>query len=121
MRFGNQKNFIESSLVNNMNVVHKLNSQPLLNKKTIVTIILVIIAVVVLEIWSVNRLASFGHQISKLEQTKLDLILENQVLENQIAKESSLQEAETKANYLGFSKVKNVEYIQSNNSLAEGR
>ena len=75
-----------------MNVLHELRAEPFLKKRVVGLIIIVIGLVVVLEIWTMNRLATYGEQIAKLGETKLKISLENQVLKNQIAKISSLSE-----------------------------
>lgn len=97
-----------------MEIVKQLEPQPFLRKKLLFPILLVLILVVILEIWSVNRLATVGTQISKLEKTKSSLILENQTLKNQISTLSSLNTAQDKVKNLGFEKIKNISYLKLN-------
>ncbi len=59
-----------------------INEQISFRKKILIVVCLIVIPVVVLEIWSVNRLATYGVQISELERSKDRLKLENQILEN---------------------------------------
>lgn len=66
----------------------------------------------ILEIWTVNRLSSFGDQINKLEEAKQELTLENQILSNEIAKKQSLSQVEGYAKSLGFSSSSNVVYLR---------
>ncbi len=80
-------------------------------KRLLLTLLIPIIVIAVLEIWLVNRLSTFGLEISKLEQAAFALETENQLLKNEIDKQSSLISIENKARSLGFEKVKNIEYI----------
>lgn len=73
---------------------------------------LIILIVAVLEIWSVNRMATYGAEITKLEHSKSVLKLENQLLENEIAQRSSLTNIERYRIYLGFEKVKKIEQVK---------
>jgi cell division protein FtsL len=79
-----------------------------IQKKYIIFAILICLPLVILEIWSVNRLATLGVQISSLENTASALRLENQVLSDQIAKRSSISQIESEAQLLGFAKVKSI-------------
>ena len=79
-----------------------------IQKKYLLFAVLIILPLVLLEIWSVNRLATLGTEINKLENTSSALKLENQVLENGIAKRSSLQQVEAESIKLGFQKVRNT-------------
>ncbi len=83
-----------------------------IQKKYLIFGILIILPLVLLEIWSVNRLATLGVEINKLENTSSALKLENQVLENEIAKRSSLQQIETASKQLGFQKVKSTVQLE---------
>lgn len=80
----------------------------------IVSAILILMAVVV-EIWTVNRLATLGQQLSSLDQAKASLTLENQVLENKIAQDSSLQKIESESKDLGLQPTKNIQYLKPSN------
>ncbi len=84
----------------------------ILRKKIIVVLILLLVALSLVEIWVVNRLSTYGEQISKLEETKMSILLENQVLQNQIDEISSLNNVEDLVKDYGFEKVKNIEYIR---------
>lgn len=98
-----------------MNIVHQLQPQNLLKKQIFFLFGIIIIMVTILEIWAVNRLATFGDQISKTNEAKNALKLENQLLENQIAQQSSLLQAANTAQALGFENIKNIQYINSKN------
>src|SRR3989344_8635729 len=91
-----------------------INEQISFRKKILIVVSLIVIPVVVLEIWSVNRLATFGVQISELERSKDILKLENQILENKIAEKSSLFIVESMVKKYGYSKAKNIEYLKQN-------
>lgn len=67
--------------------------------------------VLVLEVWMVNRLSTYGTKIEELKAIEANLQLENQVLENTIAQKASLKQVELKAVLLGFSSIKNLEYV----------
>jgi hypothetical protein len=95
-------------------ILQKIEQQDL-KKRIFLIIFILIIPAVVLEIWSVNRLATLGSKINTLEQTKAALTLENQVLENQIAQKSSLAEIEDSSKQLGFQKIKSVTYLGPDN------
>ncbi|KKR81428.1 MAG: hypothetical protein UU73_C0001G0092 [Candidatus Daviesbacteria bacterium GW2011_GWA1_41_61] len=72
----------------------------------------ILLAVLFLEIWAVNRLSTYGDKIQDIKSAKMALDLENQVLENQIAQQSSLASIETKAVSLGFTAVKSWQYLK---------
>lgn len=98
----------------NNKLLQKIEQQDL-KKRILLVIFVLIIPAVVLEIWSVNRLATLGSRINNLEQTKAALSLENQVLENQIAEKSSLTKIEDASKQLGFQKIKSVVYLGPDN------
>lgn len=79
---------------------------------------LIVIPVIVLEIWSLNRLSTYGEQISSLEKTKASLKLDNQILENEIAQKSSLRIMENISKSYGFKNISKVEYVKDLNSIA---
>lgn len=74
-----------------------------------------LLAVLFLEIWSVNRLSTYGEKIQDIKSAKVILELENQVLENQIAQDASLTAIEVKASALGFNSVKTWHYFRPSN------
>lgn len=96
-----------------MNIVKTFNSTLTLKRKIALVILLIVIPFVVLEIWSLNRLATYGNEINKLEGTKQNLMLQNQILEAQISKQAALKEVELKAKLLGFEKITKVEIVKS--------
>lgn len=61
-----------------------------------------LIVMVVVQIWSMNRLAVLGNKITQIEETKAALVRENQILENQVASKASLQYIQKLADNLGF-------------------
>lgn len=75
--------------------------------------VVLIFAVLILEIWVMNRLSTYGDKIDDLKINQKKLALENQVLENRIAQELSLVNIEGKASVLGLQTVKNVEYLKT--------
>lgn len=95
-----------------MNIFESIEHNSLTRKKVIFLLALLILLITILEIWSMNRLSTYGLQISQLERTKQSLTLENQVLENEIARRASLNKIEGNATYYGFSQVKKVEYMK---------
>lgn len=72
------------------------------------------------EIWAVNRLATYGDKIQELKNTEASLELENQILENAVAQKSSLYSIGEKASKLGFDSAKSFSYLNSP-SLASAR
>lgn len=86
-----------------------------LKKRILLIIFILIIPAMLLEIWSVNRLATLGSKISSLEQAKVSLTLDNQVLEDEIAKKASLNQIENESQQLGFQKIKSVTYLGTEN------
>lgn len=66
---------------------------------------------IVLEIWTANRLSSYGEQISRLEAAKADLQIENQNLQNKIDQQSSLAQIEQYSKQFGFTQVNHVQYV----------
>ena len=74
-------------------------------------LVLLLIAFSIVEIWVVNRLSTYGEQISKLEETRTNYVLENQVLQNQIDEASSLEEIGKLVKSYGFAEIKNIEYL----------
>lgn len=89
-----------------------LENKPWFRKKIIGLIILVVGLVAVLEIWTVNRLATYGEQLSKLEQIKGSLSTENELLENQIAEKSSLSHLSEQAAAEGFRPIRDVAVVK---------
>lgn len=99
-----------------------LEDRPWFRKKIIGLIMLIVAGVVVLEIWMVNRLATYGEQLSKLEEIKGSLITENELLENEIAEKSSLVHLEEKAKSEGFSPIKALKFVkETQKDLALGQ
>ncbi len=80
-------------------------------RKILVTFLIILVLTMVTEIWSLNRLSTFGDQISKLEQTRQELTLENLLLKNQIDERASLKKMVEYASLYGFIKPKNVQYV----------
>ena len=66
-----------------------------------------LILMVVLQIWTMNRLAVLGEKITQIEKSKAALVMENQMLENQVASKASLQYIKKVADNLGFNSETN--------------
>lgn len=98
-----------------MKLLRKFETDSNLGRKIIIIPIILIVCISILEIWIVNRLSTYGDQISNLEQREVSLKLENQILENQIAEKSSLLEIEKLSKSIGFNSNKNIEYIKADN------
>lgn len=98
-----------------MTILKKFETDSILRKKIIILPILIILLVSVLEIWVVNRLSTYGDQISQLQQREASLRMENQLLENEIAEKSSLIQVDKASKSLGFEKVKKFEYVSDLN------
>lgn len=96
-----------------MKLLKFFETESIFRRKILLFVTLLIFLFSILEIWVVNRLATFGEQINKLSITKSNLELENQMMQNQIARLSSLHEIEKEAINLGFEKIRNIEYINT--------
>lgn len=103
-----------------MQILKKFETDAWFRKKIVIFPLILIILVALLEIWAVNRLSTFGVQISELERNAENLRLENQLLENEIAQKSSLNEQQKDSQKLGYVRVRNIEFIKELN-LASAR
>lgn len=99
-----------------MALLQVLNGKKL-KYQIILILSLLVLFVTVLTIWSMNRLATVGEQISQFERTKSSLELENELLAKRIAEKKSLNQAEETSKKLGFGKIQQIEYV-SDNGLA---
>jgi hypothetical protein len=89
-----------------------LQSIHLTRKKSAGIVIAIVIIGALFEIWTLNRLATFGDQIAKFEQASLDLKLENQILENEIAMRSAFQAVNSESSQLGFKRISQIDFIR---------
>ena len=80
----------------------------------IVSAVIILMAIIV-EIWTVNRLSTFGQELNKLDQQKAALQLNNQVLQNEIAQDSSLQEISNESKNLGLQPIAHIQYLKPSN------
>lgn len=96
-----------------MSILTKIESQSWFRKRIIITLSIFMLSLIILEIWVVNRLSTYGEQINKVEQTKADLFLENQILESQLFRLVSLRVIEGESAKLGFEKAAHIEFIKS--------
>lgn len=94
-----------------MALLKKFELTPKFNRKVVVVAAFIIVPLLVLEIWTMNRLSTLGQGIAELESSKEHLELENTVLRNKISEKRSLTETAQKAKSLGFTKVDKIEYI----------
>lgn len=94
-----------------MAILIKINSLFSTKRKVILFSLLILLPLVIIEVWSVNRLSTFGEQIVQFEKIKSSLKLENQLLENEISKKSALSNIEREAKAYGFEKITKVEYL----------
>lgn len=74
--------------------------------------VLILLSLLCLEFWTVNRLSIYGDKISQLKRAEDALVMENQVLANSIAQSSSLKVLEKNAKSIGFEEIKNLQYIK---------
>jgi hypothetical protein len=81
-------------------------------KKVLIVGFLIFALVVFLEMWSVNRLSSYGAKLSQLTQTETSLRLENTILEDELAKRSALSNVSPMANQFGFRDNPVSDYIK---------
>lgn len=66
----------------------------------------------VIEIWIGHSLINSGEKLQRIDDIKESLTLENQILENEIATRSALINIATRSAELGFSSVKDIQYIR---------
>lgn len=98
-----------------MNLLIAFEQNSSLKKKILGVLGFSIVFLIVCEIWVVNHLATYGDKISKLEQTKQNLITENMILEKELAGKSALLNVEESARKMGFASNKSIEYIKDHN------
>jgi cell division protein FtsL len=98
-----------------------LENKPWFRKKLLALILVVVAVVAVMEIWMVNRLATYGEQLSKLDEIKDSLVTENELLENEIAEKSSLSHLGEAAYEQGYAPIKKIEYVKDNSEIASGQ
>lgn len=94
-------------------MIHKFPQSLLISRKILAVLLVLLFLVSLLEIWLVNRLATYGMEISKMQYSAEGLKRENQVLKNQIDEQASLTVNYQKAAELGFESIKNVYYLKS--------
>lgn len=101
-----------------MALLKKINFSHRINRKLVILAALIIVPLVVVEIWTMNRLSTVGEGIAELQASKAHLELENAVLKNKISERKSLFEVEKKSKSLGFEKMSKIEYIENEPGLA---
>lgn len=67
---------------------------------------------VVLEVFIVNRLSTYGEKINEIERKKSQLELENSDLKDKLYTKLSLEKISKQASSLGFDSIKKTEYIK---------
>lgn len=96
-----------------MSLSHKFPAQNLISKKMLFLLIAVVFSLCLLEIWLVNRLSTYGEQISKMQHASQVLSMENQILKNEIDKKTSLNSSLGLVENEGYVPVKNVFVVKS--------
>ncbi len=71
-----------------------------------------LVVMLVLEVWMVNRLSTYGNQLAQIKQQEVGFALKNQLLENQIARAGALSDIEHKSEVLGFSQIASYTYLK---------
>lgn len=74
--------------------------------------LVVFISLIILEIWLVNRLSSFGNRMYELKIAVDTIELENQILENELSTKMSLTHISQIAQDLGFISINSIEYLK---------
>lgn len=82
-----------------------------LRKKVLIPASFLLVVFLLIEIWAVNRLSSYGDRLNQIKNSQARLELENQILENKIAQKSALSYIEQYSVSLGFGQAKSVEYL----------
>lgn len=88
-----------------------LNSAPL-KRRAIISLSFILILVILLEVWAVNRLSTYGEQLSQIDASISQFKLENSILEGEIAARSSLNKIEKIARNLGFEPPSKIQFIK---------
>ncbi len=94
-------------------LLKKLETKTRAHKKTVSVFVIVFLISIVIEIWTANRLATYGEKINQLQKATEGLNLENQLLSDQIAMRSSLSQTEQSVDALGFAPVSHLEYLDT--------
>lgn len=100
-----------------MNLTHKFDSETEegFNFKTRRFMLLSassLLALIVIEIWVIHTLSSFGEKVKKIEELQKNLKEENEILENEISRESSLPKIASSSASYGLESPKTVQYIR---------
>lgn len=82
------------------------------NRRILIIGSVIFIGAIFLEVWAVNRLATYGEELSKIDSAINKFNLENKILENDIAIKSSLNKIEKLSGNLGFEKPAKIEYFK---------
>lgn len=82
------------------------------SKSIIKLVASVVFVALVLEIWVVNSLSTYGNRLAEIKKSEQELIMENQILENQVASYGSLRNIEDESRALGFSASLKFDYIK---------
>jgi hypothetical protein len=88
------------------------------NNKTFIVWFLAILAIAGVVILTVETVTS-GAELAALEKNERTLLDEKRVLEERMAKNSSLNEFEKKAEELGFAKTSKILYISGKEEVAK--
>lgn len=94
-------------------ILYRFSNYSILPKKVFLGLTLAIVLGSIFEIWLLNRLSTYGVEITKLEASQNALRQENLSLKNKIDERSSLLEIQKKASELGFESVKSIQYLQA--------
>ncbi len=81
-------------------------------KKYILAMGVLILSLVIIEIWVVHTLSSFGQKAKKIEELQKNLELENEILDMEISLGSSLNRIASSSASYGLNKPKKVQYIR---------
>lgn len=71
-----------------------------------------LLGLIVIEIWVIHTLSSFGEKVKKIEELQKNLKEENEILENEISRESSLPKIASSSASYGLGSPKTVQYIR---------
>lgn len=94
-------------------LLQKLETKTKAHKKTVSVFVVIFLVSIIIEIWTANRLATYGEKINQLQKATDSLSLENQLLSDQIAMRSSLSQTEQSVDALGFVPMGNLQYLNT--------
>lgn len=93
-------------------LLHRLESVHLISRKLLIFLVALVVLAIILEIWVVNRLSTYGEKMTHIENASRILKMENEILRNKIDSFSSLDYIQKKAESLNMVPARSILYLQ---------